>query len=469
MEKIRILIYTDGFAVNDDPDQNLTSWGLSELKKFIVYKTSGLVEIEFNFVRRHQDKQKLDSKLLCQFDELWIFGVLGPPEPLLQLDDLEMQALKNWMDDGGGIFFTGDHSAPNTVNNCKDDHQTFMAHGASLGRRIKRVKDLHVWDGPPTACANDNFNTQEGPDLGSLDQSGLDDDNVAQTLELSEPPHRLFWWKVKADGEIIPVRKFPDHGHESELLAPEDLNDDWPEGPPFPVVAASGIDKRFPDMTRIYKVVVAYDGDSVSVGRIVMDSSFHHYFNVNIRSIPERDAKGYPQPDSDLDQIAQYYANLALWLIPQTIRDQIKLELPLRLAGHPDVFEVRGTDLPYLGSIARNALELEIGFSNLYRFLAPSEFEDDLAEDARQLNARQLMDELLALIFLRQNNFRTLELAEQEIVLGGVIRAYHEYFLSNGAYDPSWLTQKPLPSDMLKRGFDLVREEKPELMEKLSL
>ena len=100
MDKIRILFYTDAY-ITDAPDPDLKTWGLSELKKLIVYKTRGLAEFEFDLVFRHLPLKQLDPKLLCKYDEVWVFGVL-PWEGLpFELYDTEVQALKEWMDKGG--------------------------------------------------------------------------------------------------------------------------------------------------------------------------------------------------------------------------------------------------------------------------------------------------------------------------------------------------------------------------------
>jgi hypothetical protein len=465
MQKVRILLYTDFSKINDNPDPNLETWGLSELKKFVEYKTRGLIEVEFDFISRHVDKQQLTQTFLRQYEEIWMYGMLIDEGPPWELDILEVRALKEWMDNGGGLFFTGDHSVPLTSDGCKGDHKKFITLGASLGRFIKRAGELRVWDGPPTGCAGgrrDNHNTQEGRDPSQLDEPHLDEDNTPQTLlDMPDPPHRLFWWRIEADGCVIPIQQFPDHGHEGQLLVPERLSGDWPPGSPPPVVAARGKDKRFPDNSRLYDLVVAYDGDPVNVGRIVVDSSFHHYFNVNLRQLPDRNANGYPVPGSILDQVAQYYGNLALWLAPKTIRDQIKDGLLFRAAEHPDIFEVRGNDSSYLGKVARHALELEIGYSNLYRILAPSEFESEprFRDETR--------DEILALICLRRNTYLEFTQGEHEIVLGSMVKAYHEYFMSRGIADPGLLKREPPLPAMLERGFTLLLDELPDLDEKL--
>jgi len=91
-------------------------------------------------------------------------------------------------------------------------------------------------------------------------------------------------------------------------------------------VIAEGTDKR---NGRIYDVVIAYDGDKAGVGRIVADSTWHHYFNVNL--------KGFPVYGAVRSQLAQFYVNLALWLSPPAKRAQISCWLRWKLLQVPTV------------------------------------------------------------------------------------------------------------------------------------
>lgn len=454
MEKIRILFYADAF-ITDAPDPGLKTWGLSELKKLIEYKTTGLAQFEFDLVLRHRPLKQLDPKFLCKYDEVWIFGAL-PWEGLpFELFDTEVQALKEWMDQGGGLFITGDHSIPK--DGCEEDHKKFLNLGGSLGRRIKRAKELRVWQGPPTVCTDDNANTQDG-NVNDLDDPDLDKDDIAQTLvDFPDPPHRLFWRKVEANGKVIPVCKFPDHGHEGALACPDLKGPDWPAGSPEPVVAAKGRDKR-PDKPFTYPLVLAYDGDHVNVGRIVADSSFHHYFNVNLGSLARRLPNGYPAPDSDLDQIAQFFGNLALWLAPRRIRDTMKWELLRRIADHPEVFEAQGSDVAYLGKVVRMARDLEADFQNLYRAFAPSEFEV----------AQVTLDRILNLLILGENGTEKLSVGGLELAYGTILTIYHQ--LTWGTLPDGGALDERLPSlqQALGRGIRIASEQAPELAEKFA-
>jgi hypothetical protein len=178
--------------------------------------------------------------------------------------------------------------------------------------------------------------------------------------------HRLFC------GRTAPITVFPDHMHEGHLVVPSALPaDPWPSGPsgqPRPEVIAQGTDKR---NGRIYDLVIAYDGHEVSVGRIVADSTWHHYFNVNL--------KGFPAGGPVLSQLAQFYVNLAVWLAPPAKRAQIACWLRWKVLHVPTV-EMAKRDSPW-----------ELGRTGFCTFgalpaLVMSEVEE---EDARDRRARR--------------------------------------------------------------------------------
>jgi hypothetical protein len=83
--------------------------------------------------------------------------------------------------------------------------------------------------------------------------------------------------------------------------------------------------------------------------------------------MPERDAAGNPKPGTPLDMMAQFYANLAYWLAPKDLRQEIKKELLFRAARHIDVLETFGNGTTRLGSAARSALKSILGEADLLR------------------------------------------------------------------------------------------------------
>lgn len=459
MPTIRILLYTDYEEINENT--NLYSWGLSELKKLIEHKTRGVAETEITLINRHLKKQPLTHKLLCRFDVLFIFGFLTDREKPYELSTDEIIVLKEWMDRGGGLLMSIDHAA----GACKDpDHRNYFTHGRSLGEPIVRAGKMFCWQGPPTACGGgrldlrDNFNTCGNAAPEKLDDIDCQSDATAQELDLPDPLHRLFWWQLDGSENMKPIERFPDHPHEGKLLIPDTTpNDEWPANSPPVVIAANGTDKRFRDAPRTYKLVAAFDGHQAAIGRIVADSSFHHYLNINLIGIPGRDSAGLPIPNSDLDQIAQYYGNLALWLTPASLRTEIGLDLLFRVATHPDVFEVRGSDIQTLNNVANYALRLVVGISNVHRL-----FKYDRGGDKQSP-----LDELLGVIYLGKSATTRLDEHEQEVLFGSIVQAHHDFILESGAVTPYWLKYKPTPQLMIGNGLRLAAQASPEIESKV--
>ncbi|MGH9929883.1 MAG: hypothetical protein ACREA9_11760, partial [Pyrinomonadaceae bacterium] len=435
METIRILIYTDLADISD----NIGFFGLTDVVRFIKYKWSRFINFEIDIKNRHFDYVNnrpgingatlLTKTLLRPYHELWVFGFEQAnrrTQPLNELVKDEINALRAWMQ-FGGVLITGDHSNPFNKNPAAmEESKDYLNLGRAVGRRIPRAGDLRKWKGPPTGFyegdlnKRENYNTQEGTDPSRLDDIVLELDNLPQTLRLvpAGSIHRLFWWCYDpTTKKVIPISKFPDHIHEGRLII-DRLGPDWPKGSTKPKVVAQGRDKRFTHEQRYYDLVVAFDGDSMGVGRIVADSSFHHYLNINLLTMPSRDTLGNPIAGTDLDQIGQYYANLAYWLAPKRLREKLGLSLFFRAAGHPAVIEELGGSTVAVGHAALKVLTSEIGVSNLYLMLAPSALEEGTPG----------IFGLLGSIFLGAFDASQTGMLEPQATLGHVIRAYHAFF-----------------------------------------
>lgn len=280
------------------------------------------------------------------FDQIWFFGMhltnLTVPSggvfeggPENELDRDEVSALLEWMRaneaegfPGGGVLVTGDHSnrrprhaAPGTNPLCPDTGggENLLGLGRALGRCVPRAGLLRQWEGGPT--------NQPGNDLNTVGSPGSEFDAKPQRLiyqyvnELGEPdeqgqPHPLFYYKP---GRYIEC--FPDHNHVGALSMPDSFDTEvWPLGlneqpQPQPHVVAYGINQRTAERIDL---IAAYHGDRAGVGRAVVDSTWHHYFNINLSGFPR-----VAPEDSAADQIGQFYANLAVWLSPRGVRRQM--------------------------------------------------------------------------------------------------------------------------------------------------
>jgi len=439
---IKILLYTD------DPSaitagKNLL--GLGSMIRRLRAHAPVFADLSIKWVSRSSDcNHHADNKLNLvmsrevektgePFDEIWFFGLhqanterfslgafRGGPES--ELGDDEIDAIEKWMKveggAGGGVLMTGDHNNPvppnwirNSQGRCADPIEApeLLGLGRAIGRCVPRAGELRKWDGPPSANAGDSFNT--------LASDGFQTDRVPQKLiyefvnadgepDLQGKPHPLFFYRP---GRYIDI--YPDHRHEGALVIPDISNTVvWPAGPngqPKPSVVAFGTDRR---AGKRISLVTTYDGDRAGVGRIVADSSWHHYVNINLKGFPHP-----APPNSDSDKIGQFYGNLAIWLAPLHKRCQMAQAMCWELADFTLLLEQQG-DPSRTG---------EAAFSVLGRSTSPCEIHE-LLRAVRQPQFAQRRAELAnteqqALGLVLDSYQKALIRAEQESIPNGNI------------------------------------------------
>ena len=355
---VRILFYTD------DPSVDLgyvNSFGVGRLRDLVVGHNTFHASFQVDLVNRHDGghaMNKLTAARLGQYDQVWVFGVrqcnvVGEPEN--ELTGPEIADLRAWMDGGGGLLVTGDHSNPNPGSVVPLD--PFLNLGRALGHDIPRAGELRRWEGPPDASTTNNHNTQVPDGVHSIDDLFLQGDAVPQQLILKKFPVGWLWpWWLRRYrphplfcGRSGPIEVFPDHMHEGELLIPTTFpTPTWPSGAwgqPVPEIVAWGTDKR---NGAIYGITTAYDGDPAHVGRIVADSTWHHYFNINLA--------GFPNPSPALNSIADFYVNLAVWLAPAAKRAEMRCRFWWDLVSNPAVRMVANNPIHIIGGAGLNVL-----------------------------------------------------------------------------------------------------------------
>lgn len=302
-----------------------------------------------------------------KFDEIWLFGVgnaevdTGVRHPL---SPQELRILSQFMDAGGGVFATGDHEDL----------------GVDLCGEVPRVRSMRRWhfskDGydyntlpelpdnaPPVMGPHRHDTLVPGPDATYAfdDQSDDIPQKILPKIYISEVghvfqsrrPHPL----LCGPHGVIDV--LPDHMHEGECEVPENLDKqfsfdgytgtEYPSTPagyrPIPEVIAYGVVKPghttrldpkdffnppqsgFLDPTTIadtFGAIGVYDGHVADVGRVVVDSTFHHFFNINLigsgsnslDSVKQQGFLASPQGQKHYEQIRAYFQNIAIWLAP---------------------------------------------------------------------------------------------------------------------------------------------------------
>lgn len=139
------------------------------------------------------------------------------------------------------------------------------------------------------------------------------------------------------DGELTEsvIREFPDHMHEGEVFGEADIALDNPldipgytgseyppaiplvqarifggGGPspfarPVPKVVAHGYTTH--EIRKRFALIGAYDGDSARIGRIVVDSTWHHWLSMNLYGFRHTRPRVYRLMQA-------YFRNVALWL-----------------------------------------------------------------------------------------------------------------------------------------------------------
>ncbi|SEI81163.1 hypothetical protein [Paraburkholderia diazotrophica] len=372
-----------------------TEFGLSILKELLeaslipsvtvdlvnrFWELNEFGDIPENTTRKHPPTL-LTPDLLKQYGQIWFFGQHlgnfndsemvtssggvrtapdqnGYPESLLSSD--ELTALRNWMDNGGGVLILGDHS-----NMAPDG----LLHnlGYALGRTIPRAGQMRKWFGTDSGCA---YVTQGGPVINtSGDDSAMglmpkQADGVPQTIypfiwEVVTPWtielhwHPLFQGAPSDDDPTGIITVMADHGHEGVVTLPSgspDFNDaDWPRAAngyqPMPTIVARGVNQN--NGERI-DLISAYDGQQAGVGRIVAHTTWHHFVNVNLNGFRHPDGS----PDETLQILSQYYLNLASYLMPR--RDRAgTLGMMLQLAaGSSNMRDLVGAPLDIIGRAA---------------------------------------------------------------------------------------------------------------------
>ena len=267
------------------------------------------------------------------FDQVWLFGFEDGVGDDSVLCDAEIKVLSDFMDKGGGLFATGDHERL----------------GYAMGGELPRVRKMRDWTDSPMVAERIDTVTNPGPDR----MAQFDDQS-------DEIPQRIFPHYYKKDNvwSVHPLLRsprgdidvLPDHPHESVCLEGNNLNEcyklhglhlvEFPlyKGAPLaPKIIATSISAgrrlskpetinfKPPTIPKCFGAISIWDGHEVCAGRIVCDATWHHFVNINLAGTeavvtPGHERHGLRDENmnftEDFHQIAEYYRNIARWLIP---------------------------------------------------------------------------------------------------------------------------------------------------------
>ena len=287
---------------------------------------------------------RFDTHDLSQYDQIWLLGWETGTLP-----STEQAAIATFMNNGGGVFATGDHAGL----------------GSALAGQLPRVRSMRHWQSPPPALGTDRVDTVR-PDNNDVVVFENQSDDIPQVLKLKWYQwSQHVWYREVYPHPLLcsatgPITEFPDHMHEGEVVVPSDLNaqltlggttfDEYPKDSSgnrvSPEVVAWGwtTGRADPEVMQGIHVgdpqtstprwtgtIGAYDGHQVGVGRVVVHSTWHHFFDINLIGDNAANRPGFTDPRAPLwqkgftaspnglrilNQIDQYYRNIVRWLSP---------------------------------------------------------------------------------------------------------------------------------------------------------
>jgi hypothetical protein len=412
---VRILVVVDSeISLTEGP----SAFGVGRVVRLLRESTVGCTSFRVDLARRNNaafsitanpaanqpryqgfrfNSQDGGAPVLNRYDEVWCFGFkpgndAGPDANItsassLPASDAELAALTTWMNDRrGGLLAMGDHD--------------YL--GASMCHRIPRIRSMRRWTNaqgvppiggesdPDTALRHDTnqpftaaqlsgsaeipFSVQEDSKPQGIDWVPWISQQVS-IFKVNQRPHPILCHPTHG-----PIDVMPDHPHEGWNYEDDEIDltatysfgalsgDEYPtvgSNRPAPMVIAHGTTTpnppfdlaKGPSPKKRFAMVTAYDGHQANVGRVVTDTTWHHWFDENIQAI---EAAG----GANWDKISRYYLNVATWLAPPGRRDWCI------------VFEAVKSQFSYLGfqEYKRGASVFELGrplHAQLSRYLGP--------------------------------------------------------------------------------------------------
>ena len=332
--RIKMLIVTDGSGGYSET----SGFHLGQVLKVLAQDPWSHVKFEVTKAHRQNDSGadvidnfRFDKHNLAQYDQVWLFGInrSGPDA----LDESELRALAEFMDNGGGIFATGDHENL----------------GQAMCAEVPRIRSMRRWyhpnpgpNGEPVApgiSSPDNHDTVVAP--------GNQSDKTPQQI-------RPRWYQRFSPGPVVTkvtqyphpilcgaqgvINYLPDHSHEGLCEEPADLSasytfngyttNEYPshgghqEKPQVIAWAKNHVDHSE------FGVLAAYDGHRVNVGRVVVDATWHHWFNINLNGFLVATDPANPAYDPTIEpkwaEIKAYFRNVALWLARKKMQNCLR-------------------------------------------------------------------------------------------------------------------------------------------------
>jgi hypothetical protein len=197
-------------------------------------------------------------------------------------------------------------------------------------------------------------------------------------FERRSRPHPLL-----CGGDLGIIDVLPDHPHEGWVYEDAEIDlgagygfgavsgDEYPSGAATrPAPQAIAWANTLPDPpynfqkedspAKRFAVIGAYDGDRAEVGRVVVDSTWHHWLDMNL------DGLAAATPDTEFRKIARYIRNCAVWLAREEQRRQMFARATFwgaftaiafeELRARAPIFELGGAGIDVIGRLSSDCL-----------------------------------------------------------------------------------------------------------------
>ncbi len=337
------------------------------------------------------------------YDQVWLFGIRSAypnrdpnDASVTTLAPAEIDAITTFMNQGGGVFATGDHASL----------------GRALSSAVPRAGSMRLWDStaPPDEVSmggsRRNDTNRIGHDAGTQfnDQS----DDIPQTIQpkLYKRFGPFAWMRTVFPHPLLcgpngVIRVMPDHPHEGECVEPAaptpqeypDSTDGSPRPLPDVISTSSVPAGNNSDGTKqatephTFGGICAYDGHRAEIGRVVTDATWHHFVNINlVGDTFAGGAKriGFLASSAGRDHLAEirtYYRNIAVWISRdhqiRCMRNHILWHIiwgdrVLEAVATRDNLRFADVDLPFfydLGRHARDVLDRYAGRCQSYELI----------------------------------------------------------------------------------------------------
>jgi hypothetical protein len=317
---------------------------------------------------------------LAGFDQVWLIGYnstrldqphLTAPQIAAVPDEAELAALTTFMNEGGGVFAVGDHAGL----------------GLALSGSVPRVRTMRKWWYPTTGPFGNEPVAPPAVDVQGSNRLDSTRPGHTVATDPNAPGEPAVWFDDQSDdipqylgfntqgnlcyepivyqtnpgllhpllqGPSGPILAFADHMHEGEVILPYEYDRiltfagqqfaEYPSGPGGMVkpqivawswtngsvnVVPSGetglhVGDDGISPYQYYGAVGAYDGSIAGVGRVVVESTFHHFMDINLIGDPKASAgdpkelgfRASEEGRAVLANIEAYYDNVVQWLLP---------------------------------------------------------------------------------------------------------------------------------------------------------